>query len=511
MSAIDDTPSHRAVSQHGRSQEHGSFMRILHSSMEAFPYVKVGGLSDVLGALPPALRRAGVDARLLLPGFEGVLEGVSRLSEVRRFEHGLPGTSSARLLAGVTDRDVPLYVLDVPDLYLRSRDPYADFGDSHVKAAALSRAAADIARGGDGRGWRPELLHSHDWQTALAPAYLHFTGSRIPSVMTIHNLGYQGIYPSSLLPSLWLPWAALRPDEVEFWGNVNLLKAGLVYASLLSTVSPTYALEIQRPENAHALEGILRARSHQLRGILNGIDTAVWDPAKTLHIESQYDLERFSRRAPNKLALLREMKLEPEANRPLFGVVSRLNTMKGLDLLVQNVDHLVGKGASLVVVGKGDPALEHGFNQAAARHPGRVAVHVAYDEGMAHRVMAGADFVVVPSRSEPCGLVQMYAMRYGAVPVVRYTGGLADTVSDISSGARATGITFDAADGFSLGNAISRAVDLYEKAPDRFRDLQKEGMRKDFGWDASARAYVAMYEELLPATARTGDSPARTQ
>lgn len=473
-------------------------MRVLHSSMEAFPYVKVGGLSDVLGALPPALRRSGVDARLLLPGFEGVLEGVKRLEEIRRFEHGLPGASTARLLAGSTDRDVPLYVLDIPELYLRSRDPYADFGDSHVKAAALSRAAAEIARGGDGQGFRPDILHCHDWQTGLAPAYLHFTGSRVPSVMTIHNLAYQGIYPSALLPSLWLPWAALRPDEVEFWGQVNLLKAGLVYASLLSTVSPTYAREIQRPENAHSLEGILRARSHQLRGILNGIDAAVWDPAKTLHLESQYDSSRFARRAPNKAALQRELGIEADPKRPLFGVVSRLNTLKGLDLLAQNIDHLVGYGGSLVVVGRGDPDLENAFRYAASRHRGRVAVHVAYDEGMAHRVFAGADYTVVPSRMEPCGLVQMYAMRYGSVPLVRYTGGLADTVSDVSTGPRATGITFDAAEGFSLGAAISRAIDLFRDDPDRFKELQLEGMRKDFGWDAAARQYLEMYSELMP-------------
>jgi starch synthase len=297
---------------------------------------------------------------------------------------------------------------------------------------------------------------------------------------------------------LWLPWAALRPDEVEFWGQVNLLKAGLVYASLLSTVSPTYAREIQRPENAHSLDGILRARSHELRGILNGIDTAVWDPAKTLHIESQYDRERLSRRAPNKTALQRELGLVENSKRPLFGVVSRLNSMKGLDLLAQNVDHLIGYGGSLVIVGRGDPSLEAAFTQAARRHPGRVAVHIAYEEGMAHRVFAGADFTVVPSRSEPCGLVQMYAMRYGSVPLVRYTGGLADTVTDVTTGPRATGITFDTAEGFALGGAITRAIDLYTRDPDRFRDLQLEGMRRDFGWDSPARAYMEMYGELVP-------------
>jgi starch synthase len=473
-------------------------MRILHTAMEAFPYVKVGGLSDVLGALPPSLMRVGADARLLLPGFEAVFDGVPNLVEIRKFEHGLPGTSAARLLMSATDRGVPLYVLDVPELYQRSRDPYADFGDSHVKAAALSRAAAEIARGGDGQGWKPEVLHCHDWQTGLAPAYLHFTGARVPSVMTIHNLGYQGIYPSSLLPTLWLPWAALRPDEMEFWGKVNLLKAGLVYASTLTTVSPTYAREIQRPEHGHSLDGILRARSHQLHGILNGIDTAVWDPATTLHISSPYDLARFDKRAANKLALQKEMGIEVDPHTPLFGVVSRLNTMKGLDQLVENVDHLVGLGATLIVVGKGDPSLEQAFVHAAARHPKRVAVQIVYDEGMAHRMVAGTDFMLVPSRSEPCGLVQMYAMRYGAVPVVRYTGGLADTVSDVTTGARATGLTFEGIDGFALGNAINRAVDLYRRAPWRFRELQLEGMKRDFGWDASARAYLAMYRELVP-------------
>lgn len=470
-------------------------LRVLHVATEAFPYVKVGGLADVLGALPPALRTLGVDARLLLPGFPGVLERGAPLREARRLS-GLAGRFDARLLSGTTDSGVPLYVLDVPELYGRSRDPYAEFGDSHLMAAALSQAACALAEEPSG-GFEPAILHCHDWHTGLVPALLHHRGSRVPSIMTVHNLAYQGLFGRDTLPVLGLPDTAFTTSGVEFWGRVNLLKAGLVYATRVTTVSPRYAAEIQTAEGGHGLDGVLRARGASVLGILNGIDAVTWDPAHNSHLSHPYDVTRLEKRAPNKVTLLGDLKLDGDASTPLFGIVSRLNALKGQDLVLENVDHLVGLGARLAVVGKGDAVLESGFRAAAARHPGRVAFVGEQSEPRAHRIFAGVDLLLVPSRMEPCGLVQLYAMRYGAVPLVRYTGGLADTVSDETTGLGATGFTFDAPSGFALGAAITRAVGVFRRGPARFRELQRTGMSKDFSWDMAAQRYVALYEELV--------------
>lgn len=471
-------------------------MKVLHAATEAFPYVKVGGLGDVLGALPASLRALGVDARLLLPGFPGVIEGVPGLAPCRSLS-GLPGVGNARLLSGETDRKVPLYVLDAPGLYARSRNPYADFGDSHLCAAALCRAAALIVAEGDGQKWRPDIMHCHDWQTALTPAYLSYSGVPTPSVMTIHNLAYQGLYAPDILPAIGLPRAAYHPGGVEFWGRVNFLKAGLVHATHLTTVSPRYAQEIQLPEGGHGLDGVLGARREELSGILNGIDEAVWDPSTSPHLAAPFDVRRLDQRKANKAALQAELGLEGDPEAPLFGIVSRLNAHKGMDLVVSSVEHLVGLGAELVVIGTGEHELEHAFAAAAARHPGRVGYFGGQSEARAHRVFAGADFILVPSRSEPCGLVQMYAMRYGAMPLVRYTGGLADTVRDETTGPGATGFTFDIPTGHALGDAISRAVGVYSARPSRVRELQVSGMRRDSGWAASARAYTELYRLLV--------------
>lgn len=471
-------------------------MRILHVATEAFPYVKVGGLSDVMGALPPALREVGVDARLFLPGFPGVLDGVKGLSKVRAITN-LPFAPGARLLSGVTDRAVPVYVLDIPSLYARSKDPYADFGDSHLGAAALSRGAADFARDGDAAGFRADVLHCHDWQTAFAPAYMRFSPGRdVPTVMTIHNLAYQGHYGPEILGVVGLPPESFTPAGLEFWGKVNVLKAGLVYATRISTVSPRYAAEIQTEDGGYGLDGVLRARATDLSGILNGIDTSVWDPATSPHLSAPFDVRRLSKRAANKVALTKEVGLETKPASPLFGIVSRLNSLKGMDLVAENIEHIVDLGAQIVVVGLGDPALESTFKTAVARHAGQVTFLGRQSEPLAHRVYAGSDFMLIPSRGEPCGLVQMYAMRYGALPVARYTGGLADTVQDESTGAGATGFTFDAATGFALGGAIARAVRLYQSAPERLREMQRAGMRRDFGWKESAKKYVQLYRSI---------------
>jgi starch synthase len=400
-------------------------------------------------------------------------------------------------LAGKTDRNVPLYVLDAPDLFARSDDPYADFGDSHLGAAALARAAFDLSTNGDGAGFSADVLHCHDWQTALAPAYVQFSAGRhVPTAMTIHNLAYQGHFGREVLGAIGLPPESFTPSGVEFWGKINFLKAGLVYATRITTVSPRYAREIQTREGGYGLDGVLRARVTDLVGIVNGIDDAVWDPATSPHLAVKYDVKRVGAKVKNKVALTKEIGIAAGPESPLFGIVSRLNTLKGMDLVAENVDHLVGLGASLVVVGRGDPALEHRFAEASVRHKGRVAFLGVQNEALAHRVFAGSDFILVPSRGEPCGLVQLYAMRHGTIPVVRYTGGLADTVLDETTGAGATGFSFDAPTGFALGHAITRAMTTYRDRPARIREMQVAGMRHDFGWKESARKYAALYREM---------------
>lgn len=472
-------------------------MRVLHAATEAFPYLKVGGLSDVLGALPPELARLGLDVSLLLPGYPRVLAGVGVTRELRRWER-LPGEAPGRLLAGEARRGVTPLVLDLPSLYSRYDDPYDDRGDAHVRAAALSWVAAELACAEDGSA--PDVLHCHDWHTALAPAYLRLvrgSARAARTVLTVHNLAYQGEYPEEELARLWLPRTAFDVAALEFWGRLDLLKGGLVFADRVTTVSPSYAAEIRSAGGGFGLDGVLRARGDALCGILNGVDTAVWSPETSPHLAAPFSAADPAPRRACKAALGAEVGLDLGGDPPVFAVVSRLAELKGSDLVVANVEHLVSLGARLVVLGRGDPAIEGALLAAASAHPGRVAVRIAHDEGLAHRIFAGADAVLVPSRSEPCGLVQMYAMRYGALPVARHTGGLADTVVDVTLGDEATGFTFDAADGWSLGATLIRAVLCYRGDAERWRQLQRRGMTRDFGWAASAERYRALYAELV--------------
>lgn len=475
-------------------------MRVLHAAAELFPLIKVGGLGDVLGALPQALRALGVDARVLLPGFPAVLKGIPELREVERFQ-GLPGQQEGRILEGRLASDVPAFVLDVPDYFGRSGGPYDEWGDSHLKFAAFSMAAARIGRHGAG-GWKPEVLHCHDWQTGLAPAYLaQGQGAPPASVMTIHNLAYQGIYGSEVFPLLGLPDECFQMHGLEFHGKVNFLKAGLVYARKITTVSPTYAREIQTPEAGWYLEGLLAHRAQDLVGILNGADYRVWSPSCSPHLVRPYDASDLRGKAACKKALQQEMGLQGHAGSPLFGVVSRLAPQKGLDMVLENVAHLVDQGAQLVLLGSGEGALEQGFAAAAARHPGQVAVRIGYDEGLAHRILAGSDVLTVPSRQEPCGLTQIYALKYGTLPLVRRTGGLADTVVDATEEAlqagTATGFVFGPPSSWVLGETLGRAATMYKEQPDRWRQLQLQAMAQDYGWEAAGKAYLALYASLF--------------
>lgn len=469
-------------------------MRILFAGTELYPHVTVGGLADVMAALPMALRARGADLRLLLPGFPALLQAAAPLAPIRQLPD-LMGGGGARLLLGRTPAGVPAYLLDQP-AFFGSGPPYEDRTDTPRRFAALSWVAARLAKKGDD-GWSPDILHVHDWQVALAPAYMDFEpGPRPASLLTIHNLAYQGIFPKTLLPDLRLPPERFTPADLEYYDQICFLKAGLVHADRISTVSPTYAREIRDPSKG-GLHGLLAARGRDLAGILNGVDPAVWTPSGNLHLAFPYDADRLDRRALNKAALQRELGLREDPEALLFAIVSRFAPQKGLDLVLEVLPRLARLGAQLAVLGQGDGALEAAFRAASRQYPGRMAVRIGYDTGLSHRCYGGADVILVPSREEPCGLTQLYAQAFGALPLVRRTGGLADTVLDPDGtrpgGPPATGFVFEEASAVDLGDALDRACALYRSDPGAWRTMQRAAMGQDKGWDHPAQAYLDLY------------------
>lgn len=477
-------------------------MKVLFATPEARPLVKTGGLADVSGALPAALREIGLDCRLLLPGYPAVIAGVENAQERLRL-NDLPGYGEVRLLEGqMPDTGVPVYIVDYPWHYQRDGGPYQDangqdYPDNAWRFALLSRIAALMSSPASPLSWRPDVLHCNDWQTGLAPAYLHFAGGGVPSLMTIHNLAYQGIFPPDLVVPLGLPAASFQMEGVEYYGNFSFLKAGLYYADWISTVSPSYAREIQQSPLGMGMQGLLASRRDRLTGILNGIDMADWNPSSDLHLPCQYSSRALAGKRRCKLALLQDLNLEVRPEAPLFGVISRLTYQKGIDWVIAVADRLVAAGAQLVILGKGETDLEQACRDLADRHQGRVASVIGYDEGLSHRIEAGADIFLMPSRFEPCGLNQMYSQRYGTIPVVFATGGLKDTVED-----GVTGFVFDAPSPDGLWGAIERALAAYQDKP-TWRRLMQAGMQKDFSWEASANQYAWLYRLLV--LTRSGD------
>lgn len=481
-------------------------MRVLFVTSECFPLVKTGGLGDVSGALPLALTEIGVDARILLPGYPAVLDGLEGKRTARALPD-LPGGFEGRLIAGRLSSGVPAYAIEAPELFDRPGNPYlapsgSDWPDNHLRFGALGWVAAGFAEPASSRQWRPDILHGHDWQAGLMPAYVAFmAGKRPGTVMTIHNIAYQGQFSPRHLATLRLPAHSFQIDGVEYYGGIGFLKAGLYYADRLTTVSPTYAREIQSAAYGCGLEGLLTSRTDDLEGMLNGVDYGVWEPTKDPYLVEPYDADHLDAKARNKVALQTRFGLDPRPEAPLFAMVSRLNWHKGADLLLETLPALVARGGQLVVLGAGDKDLETAFKGAAAALPHAVGVHIGYDEGLAHRLQAGADVLMVPSRAEPCGLTQLYALRYGTLPLVRRTGGLEDTVIDATPAALAddcaTGFAFDDPSAHGLAWAFRRAMDLY-RTPERWRRLQRHAMGRDFGWSAPARGYLDLYRKLRP-------------
>lgn len=478
-------------------------LKILSVASEAAPLIKTGGLADVAGALPAAVAPHGVAMTTFLPGYPPVLNAIGKAREVHRWDSLLG--KPARLLSGKIGA-YPLLVLDAPAYFQREGGPYGDptghdWADNWQRFGAFGRAAADVA-GGAVKKLRFDLLHAHDWQAGLAPAYLKyapFGERRVPSVMTIHNMAFQGYFPATAFKGMELPKAAWSIDGVESYGGVGMLKAGLQLADLVTTVSPSYAAEIRMSEYGMGLEGLVVARGDKVVGILNGIDANEWSPATDGALDVNYAAKSIASRAANKRALEKAFGLDRDDG-PIFIVVSRLTWQKGMDVLPEVLDHLVGNGGRLALLGSGDATIELALREGAARHPGRIGVRFGYDEALSHRMQGGGDAILIPSRFEPCGLTQMYGLAYGCVPVVARTGGLADTIIDanvaalsrnVATGVQFTGVHYDA-----LATAISRTVALYR---DRrtWRSIQRNGMNSDFSWTRSGRVYADHYHRLV--------------
>jgi starch synthase len=483
-------------------------VRVLFVASECYPLIKTGGLADVVGALPLALAKLGCDVRVMMPAYPGVHAKLDGFVEVAAYPDlfGGPG----RLIAGRTADGLTVLALEAAHLYARPGSPYLgpdgrDWPDNIRRFAALSAIGASVGRFGIA-DWKPDVVHAHDWQAGLVPAYLEAGGpeGRPKTVFTIHNIAFQGLCGAHEFGQLGLPAWFYTPAGLEYYGQCSFMKAGLVFSDRLTTVSPTYAQEIRTPEFGMGLDGVLGERAGVLSGILNGIDTAVWNPETDPLLPATYSARKMTGKARCKAELQARMGLEQDAEALVFAVVSRLTGQKGLDLLIPHLGQLVQRGGQLALLGSGEPGLERAFVDAAQTYAGRVATVIGYDEGLSHLIQAGADAILVPSRFEPCGLTQLCGLRYGTLPVVARTGGLADTVVDANDAAvragAATGLQFSPVTSQGLGFALERAFDLWSDRK-AWKKVQARAMSHPVGWESSAAEYVGLYDDLLRSVA----------
>ncbi|MBA2672271.1 glycogen synthase GlgA [Ramlibacter sp.] len=489
-------------------------MNILFATPECAPYVKTGGLGDVSAALPATLASMGHDVRVLMPAYRGM-----KISGEVGDAADIPAYGpwpAAQLLPVRSDNGVTLLLLACPALYQRPGGPYVDSGgrdyhDNLMRFGFLSRIAALLGtRHSPCADWRADVVHANDWPCGLAPLYLaqarafgNTAGNGdqpvAASVMTIHNMAFQGVFGMDSAEMLGIPHAWRGMDGVEFWGHLSMLKAGLQFADAITTVSPSYAREIQTEAFGVGLDGVLRARADRLSGILNGIDTRIWNPAEDKLIAQSYGPGTLEAKARNKAALQSRCGLAPDPDAMLFGVVSRLTAQKGIDLVLGGLKDLLARGGQLAVLGQGDPGLQQALQEAAKQSPRQVAVTVSFSEEMAHGIEAGADCFLMPSRFEPCGLNQMYSQAYGTPPLVAPVGGLRDSVTDAAQDpARGTGFVMDRIDAIGFEDALRRAFDAF-RDPQRWRRIQANGMARHFGWEESAAQYLQVYRQAMDA------------
>ena len=473
--------------------------RLLFAASEAYPLIKTGGLADVAGSLPEVLRQQGMDVRLLLPGYQHVLDKLDPPAPVAQFE--VAGTPVQLVATRLPGTQLEVWLLDHPVFSQRPGNPYHNpaghpWSDNADRFLLLSRVAAAIATGQAGLDWRPDILHCNDWHTGPAIALTHLSEQRPRTVFTVHSLAHMGLFDRPTFNRLGLPEHFWHDSALEYYGQCSFIKGGLVYADYITTVSPTYAGEICESPGGMGLEGLLRQRRERLVGILNGIDNNVWNPASDPYLEHCYGPETLADKALNKSALQGALGLAPGQDRPLVGIVGRLVEQKGLELILPLLDEILASSVQLVVLGTGDPVYEQRLQAVAAANPGNMALVLAYDESLAHRIEAGADIFLMPSLFEPCGLNQLYSLRYGTLPLVREVGGLADTVVDCNdqtlADGTATGFVFQRPEAGELLACLSRATGLwYDK--DTWRQLQQNAMGQDFSWQQSAQQYLELY------------------
>jgi len=478
-------------------------MKLLAVASECVPLLKTGGLADVVGALPGALARLGVETRVLMPGYPGLAAQMQRSEpHVVALGAGKP----AKVIAGQIG-DLQVMLVDAPGFYGRPGGPYQDasgqdWPDNDSRFAHLARVGAAIAKRGVG-GWAPDVVHAHDWQAGLVPVYLkHKEGGGPPVLVTIHNVAFQGLFPPDRLAKLGLPEAAMHIDGVEFHGQISFLKGGLACADRVSTVSPTYAQELTEPAFGMGFDGLLRHRAQEFCGILNGIDLDDWNPATDPAVAATFSAADMRGKAKNRIALAERFNLDASPDAPIFIVISRLSSQKGLDLAIGALPTLIERGACLAVLGSGETEIERAFEQAVLAYPGRVGVAASFDVPLSHRMQAGGDAILIPSRFEPCGLTQLYAQRYGVIPVVARTGGLADTVIDANhaglAAGVATGVVHAPGSADALRHGIERTCDLFRR-PDAWSRLRANAMALPVGWETSAATYKALYEDMQEA------------
>lgn len=478
--------------------------KILFATSEVYPLIKTGGLADVAASLPRALLKLGQDVKILLPAYASVLEKAKSIGikEVAQLE--IEGYSISLKQTRLPGTKVIVWLVDIPEFFEREGNPYCgpdgnDWFDNHKRFYVFARVAELIALDQVGLNWQPIIVHCNDWQTGLIPALLSLHPNHPATVFTIHNLAYRGLFSYQAFAELNLPAVFWHHERLEFYGQMSFIKGGLAFADFITTVSPSYANEIQSPEFGNGLDGLIRYRKDAIAGILNGIDTDEWNPGTDPHLTCNYNRRTLGNKTKNKLALQEELGLTVNPEIPLLGFVGRLVDQKGVDLILEQMNQLLTLNCQLVVLGSGFPHYEKALKNIAEQHPEKVSVTLGYNESFAHRIEASSDIFLMPSIFEPCGLNQLYSLRYGTLPVVRAVGGLRDTVFEQTLESKlelANGFVFHGAAAGELFSAIQRAILLFQQK-DQWKQLQLNAMSKDFSWDASAKEYLAIYEQIV--------------